>query len=108
MVLTPFTESVVENAALDWFEALGYAVLPGAAIAPGEPGAERGSYADVVLRGRLRDAAAPGDPPAELARRDGRLTPAWKAPRPVKGTRQCLVVGHQACTGYNRGQAVAF
>lgn len=33
-----FTESVVEDAALAWFEALGYSVLHGPAIAAGEPG----------------------------------------------------------------------
>ncbi len=31
-----FTESVVEEAALAWLEALGYAVLHGPEIAPGE------------------------------------------------------------------------
>jgi len=35
------TESVVENAALDWLNGLGYEVLSGLAIAPGEPAAER-------------------------------------------------------------------
>jgi type I restriction enzyme R subunit len=33
-----FTESVVEDAALAWLEALGYAVLQGPDIAAGEPG----------------------------------------------------------------------
>jgi type I restriction enzyme R subunit len=36
-----FTESVVEDAALAWLEALGYAVLHGPDIAVGEPNAER-------------------------------------------------------------------
>ena len=36
-----FTESIVEEAALAWLEALGYAVLHGPAIAAGEPAAER-------------------------------------------------------------------
>ena len=53
---TPFTESVVEEAALEWFGALGYAVVAGPSIAPGEPGAERSSYEQLVLEGRLRDA----------------------------------------------------
>jgi type I restriction enzyme R subunit len=53
-----FTESVVEEAALEWFEALGYAVIGGPSIAPGEPGAERRSFSDVVLEGRLREALA--------------------------------------------------
>ena len=53
-----FTESIVEDAALAWLEALGYAVLHGPEIADGEPGAERSdpNYRDVVLDGRLRQA----------------------------------------------------
>lgn len=53
---TPFTESVVEEAALEWFGTLGYAVVGGPTIAPGESAAERASYEQVVLEGRLRDA----------------------------------------------------
>ena len=55
-----FTESVVEEAALAWMEALGYAVLHGPQIAAGEPGAERSdpNYRDVLLEGRLRRALA--------------------------------------------------
>ncbi len=57
---TKFTESVVEDAALAWLEALGYAVLHGPDIAAGEPGAERSdpSYRDVQLEERLRNALA--------------------------------------------------
>jgi type I restriction enzyme R subunit len=51
-----FAESVVEEAALEWFASLGYAVLGGPTIAPGEPAAERDSYEQVVLDGRLRAA----------------------------------------------------
>ena len=50
------TESVVEEAALTWLEELGYAVLSGPDIAPGELFSERGSYGDVILEGRLRSA----------------------------------------------------
>ncbi|MGH9427937.1 MAG: type I restriction endonuclease, partial [Terriglobia bacterium] len=50
------TESTVEEAALSWFEGLGYSVLNGPDIAPGELLAERASYADVVLVERLRAA----------------------------------------------------
>lgn len=53
-----FTESTVESAALDWFENLGYAVAPGASIAPGAPADERESYHEVILSKRLRDALA--------------------------------------------------
>lgn len=51
-----FTESVVEQAGLAWLESLGYAVLAGPEIAPGEPQAERGDYCQVVLERRLRQA----------------------------------------------------
>ncbi|MBP6834298.1 MAG: type I restriction endonuclease subunit R [Deltaproteobacteria bacterium] len=51
-----FAESDVEEAALEWFASLGYSVVGGPSIAPGEPDAERGSYEQVVLDGRLRDA----------------------------------------------------
>ena len=49
-------ESHVEEAALSWFQELGYAIGHGPHLAPGEPEAERDSFADVVLVKRLRDA----------------------------------------------------
>ncbi|MEI7733119.1 MAG: type I restriction endonuclease subunit R [Verrucomicrobiota bacterium] len=49
-------ESIVEDAALEWFEELGYAVGHGPHLAPGEAAAERDSFGDVVLAGRLRQA----------------------------------------------------
>jgi len=39
--MTAFTESIVEQAALAWFESLGRRVTNSLEIAPGEPGAER-------------------------------------------------------------------
>ena len=51
-------ESTVEYAALEWFEQLDYAVGHGTDFAPGEPGSERNSFAEVVLPGRLRVAIA--------------------------------------------------
>ncbi len=62
MAPASFTESVVEEAALAWLEALGWSVAHGPTIAPGEPGAERRDYSDAVLVGRLRDALAPLNP----------------------------------------------
>jgi len=50
------TESIVEDATLEWFGELGYAVGNGPHLAPGEPAAERDSFSEVVLVGRLRDA----------------------------------------------------
>ncbi len=49
-------ESVVEEATLGWFEDLGYETLHGPAISPEERGAERSSYADIVLMDRLSSA----------------------------------------------------
>jgi type I restriction enzyme R subunit len=64
--MSPLNESIVEDAALEWFGELGYAVGHGAAfaqlrrakpsLAPGEPAAERDSFGEVVLVGRLREA----------------------------------------------------
>lgn len=68
---TGFTESIVEDAALAWLEALGYSVLHGPEIAWGTPAAERNdpNYRDVVLEGRLRQALVllnPDLPPEAL------------------------------------------
>src|SRR5450759_4244676 len=51
-----FVESVVEEAALSWFEELGYSVLFGPDMAPGELFSERASYQDVIIERRLREA----------------------------------------------------
>jgi type I restriction enzyme R subunit len=49
-------ESVVEGAALDWFAALGYAVMHGPDLGPGGIVAERRDYGQVTLEDRLRGA----------------------------------------------------
>jgi type I restriction enzyme, R subunit len=49
-------ESGVEEVCLDYFTDLGWHVLHGPDIAPDEPAAERSSYSDVLLEGRLRAA----------------------------------------------------
>ena len=48
-----FTESVVEEAALAWLDGLGYAILHGPDIAPGETFAERETYGQAVHERRL-------------------------------------------------------
>lgn len=48
------TETIVEEATLEWFEQFNYATLHGSEIAPEEPSAERQDYADVVLINCLR------------------------------------------------------
>ncbi|MCA0251697.1 MAG: type I restriction endonuclease subunit R [Actinobacteria bacterium] len=49
-------ENIVELAALDYFRQLGYHTAFGPMLAPGEPGAERASFEQVLLHHRLRDA----------------------------------------------------
>ena len=56
------TESVIEQAALAWLESMGYLILSGLEIAPGEPAAERENYGQVVLEYRLRQALAQLNP----------------------------------------------
>ena len=48
-------ESIVEDAALEWFWELGYAFGHGPQFASGEPAAKRDSFGEVVLVGRLRE-----------------------------------------------------
>jgi type I restriction enzyme R subunit len=60
-------ELTVEQAALSWFAELGFSISSASALAPDGVPAERNSFGDVVLVGRLRDAIArlnpaiPGD-----------------------------------------------
>jgi type I restriction enzyme R subunit len=82
-------ESVVEEAALGWFAELGYGVRHGAQIAPGEPAAERDSFGDVVLAGRLRDAIA-------------RLNPAIPPEAQEEALRKVLRIGTPSLTQTNR------
>jgi type I restriction enzyme R subunit len=81
----PFTESVVEEAALEWFGALDYAVIAGPSIAPGEPRAERASYAQVVLEARLREALRRLNPsvPAEAIEEAFRKLTRISSPQPI-------------------------
>lgn len=63
------SESTVEQASLAWLEAIGWRVLSGPEIAPGEPSAERDDFRQVVLAGRLQEALArlnPGIPSEAL------------------------------------------
>ncbi|MFM8323964.1 MAG: type I restriction endonuclease, partial [Pirellulaceae bacterium] len=82
-------ESIVENAALDWFGELGYAVGQGPHIAPGEPAAERNSYGEVVLVERLREAIR-------------RLNPAIPEDAREEALRKVLRVGTPALVQTNR------
>ena len=53
-----FSESVVEDATLDWFAELGYTIAHGPDLAPEGSAAERASYGDMVLVDRLQAALA--------------------------------------------------
>ena len=65
-------ESIVEDAALEWFGELGYAVGHGPQLAPGEPAAERESFGEVVqsrLAGTLIRPLQRGEDKREAIRR---------------------------------------
>lgn len=73
---SPFAESHVEEAALAWLESLGYQVLPGPSLAPGEVEAERADLSTVVLEARLRQALwklNPSLPPEALTDAERKL-----------------------------------
>lgn len=56
------TESIVEDAALEWLGVLGYEILSGLAIAPGESTEERTDYKQVFLSDRLQTRLATLNP----------------------------------------------
>ena len=82
-------ESIVEDAALEWFGELGYTVGHGPHLAPGEPAAERDSFGEVVLVGRLREAIR-------------RLNPAVPEEAREEALRKVLRVGTLSLTQTNR------
>jgi len=64
--MTNFTESTIEQAAIDWLKGLGYAYAFGPDLAFDGTTPERKNYEDVILFGRLREAIArlnPNIPP---------------------------------------------
>ena len=73
-------ESVVKDAALEWFGELGHSVGHGPHLAAGESAAERDSFGDMVLVERLREAirwqspAVPEDASACALHADRRAT----------------------------------
>ena len=75
--MTNITEAEVEDFALECLQSLGWQVLNGPDVAPGEIHAERDSYQEVILRPRLRDAMAllnPGVPASAVEDAVRRLT----------------------------------
>src|SRR4051812_32760785 len=64
MTAVGFTESVVEIAALSWFEEIGFTVIRGPDIAPDGLSPERAAWQEVILRERLSAALARINPSA--------------------------------------------
>ena len=60
--MTPFSESIVEEAALGWFKSLGYATKNGKDIEPEGECPERTNFSDVLLKGRVFSALAKLNP----------------------------------------------
>src|SRR4051812_1608689 len=87
--MSHFTESIVEEAALNWFGEMDYLVAPGPKLAPGESAPERDSFSDVVLVGRLREAIQ-------------RLNPAIPEEAREEALRKVLRVGTPSLTQTNR------
>ncbi|MDH6060851.1 type I restriction endonuclease subunit R [Chrysosporum bergii ANA360D] len=54
--MNKFTESIIEQATLDWLSELGYTTLNGVEIAPDTPQTERQEYNEVILINRLQNA----------------------------------------------------
>jgi len=77
------SESIVEEATLSWLAGLGYSILHGPDIAPGEPSALRNSYQEVVLEQRLREALHRLNPTLPAGAREDALRrvlrPDWPA-----------------------------
>ena len=87
--MSTLNESIVEDAALTWFEELGYTIGHGPNMAPGEPTTERETFGDVVLVGRLRKAIL-------------RLNPAMPEEAREDALRKVLRVGSPSPTQTNR------
>jgi type I restriction enzyme R subunit len=87
---TTFTESTVEEAALEMFSGLGCSILHGPDIAPGELFEERKSYGEVVLVKRLRGALARINPkvPAEAIEEAIRKVVRTESPNLVESNRR--------------------
>jgi type I restriction enzyme, R subunit len=82
-------ESIVEDAALAWFSDLGYTTAHGPSLAPGEPAAERLSFADVVLVSRVQSAIQ-------------RLNPAIPAEAQDEALRKVLRIATPSAIATNR------
>ena len=114
--MTPyFNESTVEEAALSWFEGLGYEQRHGSDIAPGEPHAERESYDEVILPLRFQEAVYRINPssPQEAIEEAIRKIQKWSAVDLVQSNRQIhqwivngIEVEYRGSDGRIRGELI--
>jgi len=114
--MTPyFNESTIEEAALSWFEGLGYEKRHGSEIAPGEPHAERESYDEVILSLRFQEAIYRINPaaPQEAIEEAIRKIQKWTAVDPVQSNRQIhqwlangIEVEYRGADGRIRGELI--
>ncbi|MBK7956035.1 MAG: hypothetical protein IPK02_19975 [Candidatus Accumulibacter sp.] len=96
-------KSIVEDAALEWFGELGYAVGNGPHLAPGEPTAERVSFGEVVLVGRLREAIRRLNSASPEEAREEALRKVLRAGTPsLTQTNRAFVFGHLRCAPVHR------
>ena len=92
----PFTESVVEEAALFWLADLGYAVIEGDLAAPDGPAPERHAFRDAVLEERLRlslkllNPSLPGESIVDAAKWLARPPATWPHPRTPSAREPCI------------------
>ena len=87
--MSRFTESIVEEAAIEWFGELGYNYLSGPEIAPDGETPERAGYDSAVLEDRLYDAltAINPDVPSESIEEAVRTIIRAEAPTPILNNR---------------------
>ena len=85
--MTTFTESIVEEAALEWLAGLGWQTAHGPDIAPDTPNAERSDYDQVVLERRLWDALAELNPALPAAALDDAFRKLTRPEGPTLETR---------------------
>ncbi len=51
--MSRFTESIVEEATLEWLEGLGYTPIHASEVAPDSPNSERQTYAEIFQLNRI-------------------------------------------------------
>jgi len=85
------SESTVEEAALEWLTEVGWHRQYGPLIAPAELWAERGTWDQVVLVGRLNDAIARLNPGFPALARDEALRRVLRLDAPTSGGRNRLL-----------------